>query len=470
LVSLYGNVSIGFKKFAFLELTGRNDWDSRLAAANRSVFYPGASASVIMSDIFPTLKDNSINYFKLRAAWNRSGNVNLAAYSTQATYSLGTGFPFGSYVGFGANNTIPSANLKPEFVTTTEGGFELRLLENDRVGIEATYFNQDCTNQILAVSQSWTTGYPTALANAASFRNYGVEMDLKLTPLFKIGEGNFDLLINATYNNNIVTATQGDIPVVLTGSANFIQRGGSSPTANNIAVVGMPAYAFQMTDYNRDPATGKVIVDATTGNPSASANMIVKGRTLPLWVVGISPSFSLDNFSISMTWDYKTGNNFYAATGSDMDFSGISARSAAYDRQRFVFPNSVYRSGGTDASPIYSPNTNILVSDGNYGFWSNGPTNTAVATNYFASAAAWRLREVNITYNVPSKFLRNNVDFLKKASVSLIGKNLLMFLPESNQWGDPEFNYTSGGNTMGVSSVYQTPSSRFFGATVNLQF
>jgi hypothetical protein len=54
--------------------------------------------------------------------------------------------------------------------------------------------------------------------------------------------------------------------------------------------------------------------------------------------------------------------------------------------------------------------------------------------------------------------------------VSLVGKNLLMFLPASNQWGDPEFNYTSGGNTMGVSSPYQTPSSRYFGATVNLQF
>jgi hypothetical protein len=153
-----------------------------------------------------------------------------------------------------------------------------------------------------------------------------------------------------------------------------------------------------------------------------------------------------------------------------MDFSGISARSAEYDRQRFVFPNSVYQSGtDTKGNPVYTANTNILVNDGNYGFWAQA-NNTGIATNYYSSAAAWRLRELNITYNVPAKFLRNNANFLKKASLSIIGKNLLMYLPKSNQWGDPEFNYTSAGNVAGVSSAYETPASRFYGATVNVQF
>lgn len=465
LVSAYGNLTIGYKNFAFLDLTGRNDWDSRLAPANQSVFYPGASASVIMTDIFPTLKDNSISYLKLRGALNKSGNVNINPYSLQAVYATGTGFPFGNTAGFTAGNTIPSPNLKPEFVATTEAGFELRLLE-DRVNIEATYFNQDCTNQILSVSQSWTTGYPTALANAASFRNWGYEMDLSLTPLVKVGDGHFDFRINATYNNNVVTATQGNVPVVLAGNSGFIQNAAANPTVNNIAIVGQPAFAFQMTDYNRDPATGKVIVSATTGLPSVSSTLVTMGRTLPLWVIGLSPSYTLGNFSIAMTWDYKGGNYYYAGIGPDMDFSGISARSAEYDRQRFVFPNSVYLDPKTNK---YVNNTNILVNDGNYGFWSQA-NNTGIATNYYCSAAAWRLRELNVTYNLPNKFLKNNVNFIKKASVSLVGKNLLMYLPKSNQWGDPEFNYTSSGNVAGVSSAYQTPASRFYGATVNVQF
>jgi outer membrane receptor protein involved in Fe transport len=468
LVSAYGNLTIGYKNFAFLDLTGRNDWDSRLSVANRSVFYPGASASLILSDIFPSLKDNSISYLKLRGALNKSGNVNIPAYSTQATYSLGLGFPYGSNVGFTANNTIPSPDLKPEFVNTTEGGFELRLLE-DRVNVEATYFNQDCNNQILSVSQSAATGYPIALANAASFRNYGVEMDLSLTPLFKIGSGNFDLRLNATYNDNVVTSTMNNIPVVLAGTANFIQQGGGNPTVNNIAQVGQPAFAFQMTDYNRDPATGKVIIDPITGNPSAASALVVKGRTLPLWVIGISPSYSVGNFSFSMTWDYKSGHNFYAGNGADMDFSGISARSAEYGRQPFLFPNSVVLD---PTSGKYINNTSVLTT-GNYGYWTGSTTNTGVATNYYGSAAAWRLREVNVSYSLPNKFLKNNVEFIKKATVSLVAKNLLMFLPASNQWADPEFSnttITANSNISGVSSSYQTPASRFYGATINVQF
>ena len=85
---------------------------------------------------------------------------------------------------------------------------ELGFLKN-RINVEGTYFYQNNTNQILQVSQSSTTGYTSGLANAAAFKNYGVEMDLGLTPLVNIGKGRIDLKINATYNNNKVTSTLG---------------------------------------------------------------------------------------------------------------------------------------------------------------------------------------------------------------------------------------------------------------------
>jgi hypothetical protein len=209
---------------------------------------------------------------------------------------------------------------------------------------------------------------------------------------------------------------------------------------------------------------GRVIVDATTGLPSAASQQVIKGRSLPLWIVGATPSLTLGNFTISMTWEYKGGNNFYAGLGSDEDFAGISARSAEYNRQRFVFPNSVYWNGTK-----YVPNTNIEVQDGNYNFWASGNTNTAIATNYFASAAAWRLREINISYDLPTKWLGNG-KYIKRLTVSAVGKNVFLFVPKSNQWGDPEFDYSTVGNTFGVSSSYQSPASRLFGGSVTIQF
>ncbi|MDB5230798.1 MAG: SusC/RagA family TonB-linked outer membrane protein [Chitinophagaceae bacterium] len=463
LYSAYGTMGLGYKGWAFLEVTGRNDWDSRLLKQNRSFFYPAANASLVLSDAINALKNSrSISYAKVRAAWSKSGNVNLPVYSLNATYSQPAGFPYGNTVGFTANQTIPNADLKPEFVYTKEIGLELGFLKN-RIDFGATYFNQQCDNQVLQVSQSVSTGYTIGLANAASFKNYGVELDLGLNPLIKTGKGRLDFKINATYNNNEVTSTLNDIPVVIGGTNGFIQVSASSPAANNIAVVGKPAFAYQLTDYTRDPATGKVIVDAVTGLPSKAAASVVMGRSLPLWVVGFTPTYTLGNFSASMTWDYKTGHNFYSGMGSDEDFAGISSRSADYGRQRFVFPNSVYLSNGK-----YVDNTNVLVQDGNYGFWA-GSINTAIATNYFASAAAWRLREVNLSYNVPLKWIGNGKS-IQKLTVSVIGRNLLMFVPKSNQWGDPEFNFTAAGNTFGISSSFQSPSQRLFGGSVTVQF
>jgi len=464
LYSAYGSVGLGYKDWAFLEVTGRNDWDSRLLKENRSFFYPGANASVLLSEAWSLLKNSkTISYAKIRGAYAKSGNVNLGVYALNATYSQPAGFPFGGTVGYTANNTIPSPDLKPEFVITKEAGFELGFLAN-RINLEATYFYQNCNNQILQVSQSAATGYTTGLANAASFKNYGVEADLNLTPLVKIGKGRIDFKVNATYNDNEVISTLGNVPVVVGGSNQFVQNAGSSPTANNIAVVGMPAFAFQLSDYNRD-SLGNVIVDASTGMPSQASNQVILGRTLPKWVIGLTPSFSINNFSISMTWDYKAGHNFYAQIGSDMDFAGISARSAEYGRKRFVFPNSVY----DDGTGKYVPNTSIQVQDGNYGFWATSSTNTAIATNYFASADAWRLRELNISYDFPMKWFGGSKVF-KKITLSAVGKNLLLFVPKSNQWGDPEFNSATGVNTFGLGSVFGAPTARLFGGSLAVQF
>jgi TonB-linked SusC/RagA family outer membrane protein len=463
LLSAYGSVGLNYKGWANAEFTGRNDWDSRLSQQNRSFFYPAGNVSIVLSDAIPALQQsNVISYVKIRGAISKSGNVNLRPYSLQATYSQPVNFPYGNTAGFTSDGIIPSANLKPEFVNTKEVGVELGFLKN-RINFEATYFNQNNTNQIIYVSQSSTTGFPLGLSNAADFKNYGVEMDLGLTPVINIGKGRIDLKINATYNNNKVTHTLGNTSILIGGTNNFTQTFSGSPTVNMIAVVGLPAFAFQLTDYARDSATGKVIVDPITGLPSESGSQVIKGRSLPLWVIGVTPSFTLGSFSVSMTWDYKGGNYFYAGLGPDADNAGISARSAKYGRQRFVFPNSVYWDGNK-----YVNNTSIQVQDGNYNFWAQ-PVNTAIATNFFASAAALRLREVNISYDLPQKWIGHG-KLIKRITVAAVGKNLLLFVPKTNQWGDPEFNYSSVGNTFGVSSSFQSPASRLFGGSVTVQF
>ncbi|HJW29441.1 MAG TPA: TonB-dependent receptor, partial [Saprospiraceae bacterium] len=315
--SAYGTLGFGFKDWAFAEFTGRNDWDSRLIASNRSFFYPSANVSLVLSDAISSLKDGPIlSFLKVRAAYSKSANVNVNPYALQATYSQPAGFPFGSNVGFTAGQTIPSPNLKPETVISQEFGVEFGLF-NGKVDLEATYFDQQCNDQILTTSLPQSTGYTFGLANAASFNNHGLELDLGIAP-YQIGKGRISLKFNATYNTNKVTATPGSAPVIIAGATNFVQISRNQPIANNVAAVGGPAYQFQLSDYARDPATGKVIVDLATGNPSASTDLVTMGRSLPLWIVGFTPKYEIGGFSVSMTWDYKTGHQFYSGLGSDM--------------------------------------------------------------------------------------------------------------------------------------------------------
>src|SRR6056297_1246927 len=63
LYGVYGQASIGFNNYLFVNLTARNDWSSTLPDDNNSFFYPGATVGFIVSDAVPAVKSFA-DYFK----------------------------------------------------------------------------------------------------------------------------------------------------------------------------------------------------------------------------------------------------------------------------------------------------------------------------------------------------------------------------------------------------------------------
>src|SRR5699024_7362096 len=65
--SIYGTASLGFKGWAYLNLTGRNDWSSTLPIENRSYFYPSVSLSLLLDQALhmPTY----VSLIKVRGGW-----------------------------------------------------------------------------------------------------------------------------------------------------------------------------------------------------------------------------------------------------------------------------------------------------------------------------------------------------------------------------------------------------------------
>jgi TonB-linked SusC/RagA family outer membrane protein len=456
-VGNYAKLDFGFDKKFYVGFTGRRDQDSRLPLNNNSFFYPSVNGAIIINELIPALKNSTkISLIKVRGTWAKSGNVNLGtsaadfegAYQLTAGLNLTGQFPLTS-TSYSVGDALKDPNIRPEFVVTKEVGLELGFLKN-RISFEVTAFTQNNTDQVIDISLPTSTGFGTSKLNAASFVNRGIEFDLKLAPLVNLGKFRLDFKTNLTLSDSKVNSIYQDLKEVTIGNLNTV-------------ALGKPAYVLKLTDFKRAP-DGRVIVDAVTGTPSADPSPKQFGNTLPKYILGVSPTLSYGGLSITAVIEARGGNFIYNDIGGDLVFNGIGKQTTNFNRQPFVWPNSVIDIGGGK----YQDNTNITTKSGNASFWATSLFANNIQSLYYTSANFIKLREVSLSYNFPIELLGQQKTF-KAASITFSGRNLLLFVPKSNQYTDPEFGNTTG-NATGVNTTGQTPPTRVMGVTVNLTF
>jgi hypothetical protein len=81
------------------------------------------------------------------------------------------------------------------------------------------------------------------------------------------------------------------------------------------------------------------------------------------------------------------------------------------------------------------------------------------------SADFWKLREIALTYAIPMSWLGKQ-DVVNKLDLSLIGRNVFMWRPRTNNLTDPEFSTNAAGNAVGYTTEYQTPPTRILSASI----
>ena len=158
---------MGYKGYAFLDVTARNDWSSTLPSSNWSYFYPSASLSGILSDIFELPKEY---FLKVRGSIAQVGN-DTSPYSLYNVYTLDA---LGNHTVGSSSNTYPLADLKPEKTVSWELGVDYRMFSN-RLGIDFTYYKSITTDQILSMTVPGSSGYASKKINAGKMESKGVE-------------------------------------------------------------------------------------------------------------------------------------------------------------------------------------------------------------------------------------------------------------------------------------------------------
>jgi TonB-linked SusC/RagA family outer membrane protein len=461
-VGAYGKAKIGYKKFLYVNGSYRNDWVSTLAPENRSFSYWAVEGSFLPSVVIDAIQNsNVISNLKLRGGYSKVGQVNLlgnfGAYKLRPTFSSGAfGFPYGSLPGYTVDNLLVANTLKPEFTKGYEFGFDLGMF-NDRVSAAFTYFNTKTDNQTVTTRVSNATGFNDLLTNTGQTQSKGIEVSLNTLPVrtkdweVTIG-GNYSYLDN---NVNSISADLRNLALATYGNG-----------AGSYGVEGRAFPVIMGYDYKRDPQ-GRVIINQADGLPTKSDTISILGNAVAKHKLGLNGSVSWKNFSFSMLWEYRGGYQAYHAMGGEMDWSGTGYRTAIYNRERFVFPNSVYWDGNK-----YVENTNITVKNGggNNGFWSDG-INRDVQSNYVTSGDFWKLREMSIAYDVPVAKLFGNNNIVKGMRVSVQGRNLLLFMAKDNYYTDPEYSDAGNdSNGIGLTGIGQTPPARYYGGTLTFRF
>ncbi|GAB3042974.1 SusC/RagA family TonB-linked outer membrane protein [Spirosoma pulveris] len=482
LLGYFYDFTAGFRNFAFINATGRYDNTSLLAPGNRSYFYPGVNASVILTEALPALKGgNALTYLKLRGGIARAGNISVGPYQLQNVFNPGSGFPFGSQPGFSQSTQQNDPNLKPEFTTNKEIGVEFGLF--DRINAEVVYYSMETTNQTVPIQVSRATGFGSALINTGSMLNNGLEIELKtLRPIVNTGGFTWNVNTNFTYINNKVTSVYGDLDKINIPLGSSIYNPYTPGAASSVyaavgytypALYGTDIARVQNTDANAayyDPTgqfVGRPIINPSTGYPILDANIKYLGNTQPKYRFGFNNTFAFKGLTLNALVEYRGGNVIYNQLGNALEFTGAGIRSTYNGRQNFVYPNSVVATTNPDGSSTFAPNSTISTRDGNLEFWTNSGYHNAVSS-YVTSAAFWKLREVALSYNFPTN-LFSNIKFIRSVTIGVTGRNLLMLRPKTNVFTDPEFSLDNS-NAQGATNEYQTPPTRQYGFRLSVGF
>ena len=321
--SVYAMANLGWKNIIFLDLTARNDWSSTLPAENRSYFYPSASVSVLVNDIFNFGKN--VNLFKLRGGWAQVGN-DTGPYHLTATY--GNAGQWGDATRLGKPSGLLSPNLLPEQATSLEFGMDLNLFLN-RIHFEGTYYTVDNENQILGVPLAASTGFSGVQVNAGLLESDGWEIIVGGTPI-KTPDWSWDVNINFTKNKTrIKELTEGVDQIVFWGAAKVenigyvegykrkIPKGGDvwSEIVEDGLVGNLYSKDIKRVTDKDSPYYGYPILGTGLDTEWQSEDEYSKiGNYNPDFIMGLQTTLKYKNFSLNMTFDWRSGGQYVSQT------------------------------------------------------------------------------------------------------------------------------------------------------------
>ncbi|MEO7767951.1 MAG: SusC/RagA family TonB-linked outer membrane protein [Ferruginibacter sp.] len=461
LLGVFGDLTLGYKNFAFVTVTGRDDISSTLPANNRSYFYPSISGSFVFSDAFK-ISNNVLDFGKIRAGYAKVGR-DADPYNIFNTYTLSST----SFLGQAVGNVNPDANggsaLQPEFTKELEIGTQLSFFKR-RFEVDFTWYDKKSSNMLAAITTPSSTGYTSFYTNFGGISNKGVEIEATVRPIMT-KDLSWEIRGVFTKNKSIVTS--------LAEGITHLSLGGGFSDITTGFEVGKPWGFLYGTKSLRDSSTGQLLINKLDGTLLEDPKNDIIGDPNPDYKLGITNTIRYKGFTLSGLFDMTKGGDLYSVTNSSMLGRGVTMDTE--DRMTgWVIPG-IYADPVTGKAILNGgktiPNQTRITTNDLYFSPGTGNTfaiNTSNEWNVY-DATVYRLRELSIGYDLPKSILKNT--HISAVTFTLTGRNLWYLAPNFPKHSnfDPE---TSSYGTSSIQGLEfsAAPTTKRFGLNLNVTF
>jgi TonB-linked SusC/RagA family outer membrane protein len=438
-VGVYAQQIIAWRDRVFLTAALRSDDNSAFGESFDRVYYPKAGLSWVASDE-PFFHTRWVKTLRLRAAYGEAGKQ-PSTFDALRAYRPATGPGDGPAL---TPQSIGNPDLGPERGRELELGFDVGLLD-DRVALEATYYDKRTVDAILPRELAPSGGYPgVQLFNAAEIRNTGIELFTRLTPL-RSERWAWDVSLTLATNDNRV-ASLGDPALELVAAGEYLGHRVGYPVGSwfekRVTSADMDAAGVVSNVRCDDGDGGSTPCAGTDGSYGTAddAPAVYLGRTIPKMDGAVANTVALlgRRLRLYALLDFKTGHH-------KLDFNTYSRCTVQERCRENFFPAE------------FTPRRIASVTAGGN-----------LLDHVIVDASLAKLRELSASYTLPDRWAA--ALGARQATVSVAGRELHTWTRYDGL--DPEAMYLGGsrGGNYGGWEQSILPQLSQWVASINIGF
>lgn len=436
----YGNVDYNYMNRYFATVSLSAEANSRFGAKSGDLdlcgvawaLFPSVQLGWVMTNESWFPKNAGINYLRVNAGYDMSGNDDISNYAARTSLSA-VRFNYNA-IGLQLTN-IGNDEIKWETNHKFNVGLQAYML-NNRLGVDFNYYVnktkdlltlQTFKNPIGGINNYWTNG--------GEIKNEGFELSVTAKPVVT---RNWNVEVGASvghYANKVTKLPDGDYTSSVYGDNNILtsvgnpvglfygyKTAGVFATDAEAKAAGKDGYLYMEDNagLRNDFKAGDVhFIDQSNDGKISELDKVVIGDPNPDIYGNIFATINYKNLTLTMGWNYSLGNDVY-----NYQRSILNSGSTFYNQQVAEVAHWRYEGQQTDLPRLA---------------YGDPMGNNRFSDRWIEDGSYLRLKTLNLSYKVP---VPGSWTWLQGLTVWAQANNLLTFTKYLGS--DPEFSIGNG--------------------------